>query len=47
MREAGFRNVAVYWEGTDEETGSGDGEFKKTAEGEPCAGWVAYVVGQK
>ena len=28
LLEAGFREVEVYWEGTDEETGEGDGKFR-------------------
>jgi len=45
--EAGFREVTVYWEGTDEETGEGDGEFKATRRGEACEGWIAYLVAEK
>lgn len=45
--EAGFRDIAVYWEGTDEETEEGDGEWSVSTEGEACPGWIAYLVGIK
>lgn len=45
--EAGFREVVVYWEGTDEETEEGDGEFSISERGEACPGWVAYLVAKK
>lgn len=44
--EAGFEEVAIYWEGTDED-GEGDGEFTRTERGEACEGWVAYIVAKK
>ncbi|MEM7518834.1 MAG: methyltransferase domain-containing protein [Planctomycetota bacterium] len=44
LAEAGFSNVAVYWEGTDEDTDEGNGEFDETEVGEACEGWVAYLV---
>lgn len=47
LLEAGFREVTVYWEGTDEETGEGDGNWTATTEGEACPGWVAYIVAEK
>lgn len=46
LREAGYRNAVVYWEGTDEETGEGDGIFTPREVGEPDAGWVCYVVAE-
>jgi hypothetical protein len=46
-REAGFSAVDSYWEGTDEDGESGNGEFKKHAKGENCPAWVTYVVAQK
>ncbi|HWB21038.1 MAG TPA: class I SAM-dependent methyltransferase [Phycisphaerales bacterium] len=45
MRAAGFRRTVVYWEGTDNKTGEGNGEWSVTRRGEACAGWLAYVVG--
>ena len=47
LTEAGFAKVTVYWEGTDEETEEGDGEFKPTTIGEACEGWIAYLVAEK
>ena len=47
LLEAGFARATVYWEGTDEETEEGDGEFKPTTCGEACAGWIAYIVAEK
>ena len=49
LREAGFRSVHVYWEGTvedGEEEGEGNGEFTQTRVGEACQGWIAYLVAQ-
>ena len=45
--EAGFREVVVYWEGTDEETDEGNGEWEVATEGEACPGWVAYIAALK
>lgn len=42
--EAGFSDVGVYWEGTDERTGEGDGIYRRQAHGEADAGWIAYLV---
>jgi len=47
LQEAGFSDVVIYWEGADEETGEGDGEFTRVTEGEACEGWIAYLVGIK
>ncbi|MCJ8277529.1 MAG: class I SAM-dependent methyltransferase [Bdellovibrionales bacterium] len=46
LKEVGFKNVHVYWEGTDED-GEGDGEFKRVTKGEDCESWVAYIVSEK
>jgi hypothetical protein len=46
LKEVGFKNVHVYWEGTDEE-GEGDGQFSRVTTGEECQSWVAYVVAEK
>jgi hypothetical protein len=45
LLESGFRDVIVYWEGTDEKTGEGNGEFSPSMRGEACPGWIAYIVG--
>ena len=47
LTEAGFKNVTVYWEGTDEETEEGNGEFTVTRTGEACEGWIAYLAAEK
>jgi SAM-dependent methyltransferase len=47
LGEAGFREVTVYWEGTDEETGEGNDEFTPSNRGEACQGWIAYIVAEK
>lgn len=46
LEEAGFSQVDVYWEGTDEETGEGDGIFEPAEVGDADAGWVCYIVAQ-
>lgn len=47
LHEAGYSSVTVYWQGEDEDTGEGNGEFYPTDEGEPDAGWIAYIVARK
>lgn len=47
LTEAGFAKVTVYWEGTDEETGEGNGVFEPTEVGEPDPAWLAYIVAEK
>jgi hypothetical protein len=47
LLEAGFRKSVVYWEGTDEETGEGNGEWSVSRRGEACPGWIAYIVAEK
>ncbi|MDT8449222.1 MAG: class I SAM-dependent methyltransferase [Wenzhouxiangellaceae bacterium] len=44
LLEAGFSSATVYWEGTDEETGEGDGVYTATEQGDADAGWIAYIV---
>jgi SAM-dependent methyltransferase len=46
LGEAGFRNVTVYWEGTDED-GEGDGEFTPDEHGEADAGWIVYITAER
>jgi cyclopropane fatty-acyl-phospholipid synthase-like methyltransferase len=45
--EAGFERVLVYWEGTDEKTGEGSGEYLPTEAGEADAGWICYLSAEK
>lgn len=47
LAEAGFDRITVYWQGTDEETGEGDGEFEPASVGEADAAWIVYIVAQK
>ena len=47
LTEAGFRRVLVYWEGTDEKTGEGSGEYLPTKVGEADAGWICYLSAEK
>ena len=47
LEEAGFSSSRVYWEGTDEESGEGDGEFTLQESAENTESWIAYVVGVK
>ncbi len=47
LREAGFGSVTVYWEGTDEETGEGDGIYTPSETGDADAGWICYIVAGK
>lgn len=47
LAEAGFRTVTVYWEGTDEETGEGDGIYSPATVGDADPGWVCYLVAEK
>lgn len=47
LEEAGFSDVAVYWEGTDQETGEGDGVYRPATRGDADPGWVCYVVAMR
>lgn len=47
LSEAGFKEVDVYWEGTEEESGEGNGIFERTLQGDADAGWIAYLVARK
>lgn len=47
MGEAGYSNATVYWEGTEEGTEEGDGNFEPAVEGEADPAWIAYVVAEK
>jgi len=44
---AGFSTAEVYWEGTDEKTGEGDGIYTKSKIGTADASWVCYLVAEK
>jgi len=47
LLEAGFSSATVYWEGTDEETGEGDGIYAPSEQGDADAGWIAYIVARR
>lgn len=47
LLDAGFASATVYWEGTDEETGEGDGIYTASEQGDADAGWIAYIVARK
>ncbi len=47
LREAGFRDVVNYWEGTDEDGESGNGIYRPSRRGENCEAWVTYLVALK
>lgn len=46
LRECGFSDVGVYWEG-DDAKGGGNGVFERASTGEACASWIAYIVASK
>lgn len=46
LEEAGFSQSDVYWEGTDEETGEGDGIYEPATVGDADPGWICYIVAQ-
>ena len=46
LYEAGFSQVDVYWEGTDEEKNEGNGIYTPAETGDADPGWVCYVVAQ-
>lgn len=47
LAEAGFTNVTSYFEGDDEDSDEGDGDFQPNARGDNCAAWIAYLVAEK
>ncbi|MFH1998463.1 MAG: class I SAM-dependent methyltransferase [Planctomycetota bacterium] len=47
LKEAGFRSVDVYWEGTDPETGAGNGVYRHSQKGDDSVSWIAYIVAAK
>ena len=47
MLDAGFERVDLYFEGTDEDGESGDGEFTKGEKGENCLSYISYLAGIK
>lgn len=47
LSEAGFQNVTVYWEGTDEESGEGNGIYTPSRVGDADPAWVCYLSAEK
>lgn len=47
LADAGFTTTEVYWEGVDEESGEGDGDFVLEESAENTESWIAYVIGIK
>jgi hypothetical protein len=47
LSEAGFTDITVYWEGTDEESNEGDGIFEPAEVGDADPGWICYIVAEK
>lgn len=47
LLEAGFASAEIYWEGTDDETGEGDGIYTPCSKGDADAGWIAYLVARR
>ena len=44
LTDAGFEHIDIHWEGTDEDTGEGNGEYTLVTEAENCPGWIAFIV---
>jgi len=47
LLEAGFSDAKVYWEGTDEDTGEGNGIYEPADIGDADAGWICYLVARR
>ena len=47
LLEAGFSSATIYWEGTDEETGEGNGIYEPADTGDADAGWICYLVARR
>ncbi|MCG6938634.1 MAG: class I SAM-dependent methyltransferase [Gammaproteobacteria bacterium] len=47
LHEAGFSNITVHWEGTDEETGEGNGIYSPSTHGDADPGWVCFITAEK
>ncbi len=46
LYEAGFSQVDIYWEGTDEKKNEGNGIYTPAEVGDADPGWVCYIVAQ-
>ena len=47
LADAGFTSSSVWWEGTDPESGEGDGVYEPQEWAEADDAWIAYIVGVK
>ena len=47
LLEAGFKQVTVYWQGDDEDSDEGNGEFEPAEHGEADEAWIVYISAQK
>ncbi len=47
LDEVGFSKTTVYWEGTDEATGEGNGIYEPAESGAADAGWICYLAAEK
>lgn len=47
LAEAGFARSTVYWEGTDEDTGEGDGNYEPVERGDADPAWICYLVAER
>ena len=44
---AGYSRVSVYWEGTDKESGEGNGHYSPATSGDADPSWVCFLVAEK
>jgi len=47
LTEAGYTRVSVYWEGTDEDSGEGNGHYSPATVGDADPSWVCFLVAEK
>ena len=47
LKEVGFTQVEVYWEGTDKDTGEGNGVYRPAKRAVDDPAWVTYIVASK
>jgi cyclopropane fatty-acyl-phospholipid synthase-like methyltransferase len=47
LLEVGFERVTVYWQGDDEDSDEGNGEFEPAERGEADEAWIVYISAEK
>jgi hypothetical protein len=47
LREAGFKRSILYWEGSDQKSGEGNGIYRPSRRGDNAPAFVCYLVGLK